>query len=158
MRLEPSQSLSKKALPVWRLRAFFESFFVALVPIGYGVFVYFFELPLWILWILISGYMAYLVITVFIIPPIRWKKWRYDVLADEIDLQRGVFVVKRTLIPMSRVQHVDTEQGPLLRKYKLAAVSISTAATVHQIPSLTMEVADELRDRIAELAAVAEDE
>ncbi len=100
----------------------------------------------------------YLIVTVIIIPPIRWKRWRYDVLTDEIDLMHGVFIVKRTLIPMTRVQHVDTEQGPLLRKYKLAVVSISTAATVHRIPSLTIEVADELRDRIAELATVAEDE
>jgi membrane protein YdbS with pleckstrin-like domain len=158
LRHEPSQFLSKKALPVWRLRACFESLFVALIPIGYGVLVYFFSIPLWIFWILLSGFIIYFIITVFVIPPLQWKKWRYEVLADEIDLQRGVFIVKRTLIPMTRVQHVDTEQGPLLRRYKLAAVSISTAATVHQIPSLTMEVADELRDRIAELAAVAEDE
>ncbi|MFC0470224.1 PH domain-containing protein [Halalkalibacter kiskunsagensis] len=158
MRLEPSQFLSEKALPVWRLRAFLESLFVALVPIAYGIIIYFFSVPLWILWILLSGYIIYVVLTVVIIPPLRWKRWRYDVLADEIDLQRGFFIRKRTLIPMSRVQHVDTEQGPLLRKYKLAAVSISTAATVHQIPSLTIEIADELRDRIAELAAVVEDE
>ncbi|WP_332693161.1 PH domain-containing protein [Halalkalibacter lacteus] len=158
MRLEPSQFLSEKALPVWRLRAFVESLFVALVPITYGIIIYFFSVPLWILWILLSGYIIYVVLTVVIIPPLRWKRWRYDVLADEIDLQRGFFIRKRTLIPMSRVQHVDTEQGPLLRRYKLAAVSISTAATVHQIPSLTIEVADELRDRIAELAAVVEDE
>lgn len=158
MRHKPSQSLSPKALPVWRLHAFFESLFVALVPIGYGAFLYFFSIPVWILWGLIGCYSLYLILVVWIIPPVRWKRWRYDVLADEIDLMHGVFIVKRTLIPMTRVQHVDTEQGPLLRRYKLAVVSISTAATVHRIPSLTIEVADELRDRIAELAAVAEDE
>ncbi|MFC0559951.1 PH domain-containing protein [Halalkalibacter alkalisediminis] len=158
MRLEPSQPLSKKALPLWRLQAFFESLFVALVPIGYGVLLYFFDFRVWVLWPLITGYLVYIIVTVLIIPPMRWKRWRYDVLADEIDLQRGVFIVKRTIIPMTRVQYVDTEQGPLSKRYQLATVSISTAATVHQIPSLTMEVADELRDRIAELAAVAEDE
>jgi membrane protein YdbS with pleckstrin-like domain len=158
LRLEPSQSLSERALPVWRIRALLESFFVALIPITYGVIVYLFSVPLWGLWLLLSLYLLYVILTAVILPPIRWRRWRYDVLANEIDLQSGVFIVKRTLIPMSRVQHVDTEQGPLLRKYKLAAVSISTAATVHQIPSLTIEVADELRDRIAELAAVVVDE
>ncbi|WP_227936254.1 PH domain-containing protein [Alkalihalobacillus deserti] len=158
MRLEPTQFLSKKALSLWRLQAFFESLFVAFVPSGYGALIYFFDFPLWILWILIIGYLLYLILTTLIIPPLRWKRWRYDVLADKIDLQRGVFIVKRTLIPMARVQHVDTEQGPLSKRYQLAAVSISTAATVHRIPSLTIEVADELRDRIAKLAAVAEDE
>lgn len=158
LRPEPSKSLSRKALPAWRLQAFVESLFVALVPIAYGVLLYFFQFPFWILWGLIGCYLLYLFLFVYLLPPLRWKRWRYDVLAEEIDLKHGVFIVKRTLIPMSRVQHVDTEQGPLLRRYQLAAVSISTAATVHRIPSLTIEVADELRDRIAQLAAVAEDE
>ncbi len=158
MRSEPSQTLSKLALPVWRLQAFLESLLVALIPIGYGILLYFFSLPLWILWVMIGCFILFVILFVIIIPPIRWKRWRYEVSEHEIDLKHGVFIVKRTLIPMTRVQHVDTEQGPLLRKYKLAVVSISTAATVHRIPSLTLEVADELRDRIAVLAAVAEDE
>jgi len=53
--------------------------------------------------------------------------------------------VKRTLIPMIRVQHVDSSQGPLLKKYRLASVTISTAATVHEIPALDEEEAEELR-------------
>ena len=118
LRLEPSQSLSQKALPLWRLQAFFESLFVLLIPVGYGVLLYFFEFPFWLLWIFITGYLVYVLVTVLIIPPIRWKRWRYDVLADEIDLQRGVFIVKRTIIPMTRVQHVDTEQGPLSKRYQ----------------------------------------
>ncbi|WP_088102145.1 PH domain-containing protein [Halalkalibacter urbisdiaboli] len=158
MRPIPSKRLSEKALPVWRLQAFFESLFFALIPVAYGVLIYFFSLPFWILWTLIGLYAVYAGLVVFILPGVRWRRWRYDVLDQEIDLQHGVFIVKRTLIPMIRVQHVDTEQGPLLRRYRLAAVSISTAATVHKIPSLTLEVADELRDRIAALAAVAEDE
>ena len=32
---------------------------------------------------------------------------------------------------MVRVQHVDTEQGPILRKYDLSSITISTAATSH---------------------------
>ncbi|WP_100407270.1 PH domain-containing protein [Bacillus solitudinis] len=158
MRSLPSQQISVKALPAWRLQAFFESLLFALLPIGYGVLLYFFSFPYWILWTLIGLYLLLVIMTVFILPSLRWRHWRYDVLEQEIDLQHGVFIVKRTLIPMTRVQHVDTEQGPLLRRYKLAAVSISTAATVHKIPSLTLEIADELRDRIAALASVAEDE
>ena len=50
-------------------------------------------------------------------PNIRWKIWRYEVREQEIEIQSGLFIVKRTLIPMVRVQHVDTEQGPILKKY-----------------------------------------
>lgn len=85
-------------------------------------------------------------------------RWRYEVRASEIELQHGLFIVKHTLIPMVRVQHVDTAQGPILRKYNLAGITVSTAATNHVIPALVTEEADELRNRISALAKVAEDD
>lgn len=42
--------------------------------------------------------------------------------------------------------------------YKLATVSISTAATTHEIPALYEEDATSLRDRISNLAMVDEDD
>ncbi|WEG18411.1 PH domain-containing protein [Alkalihalophilus pseudofirmus] len=158
MRAAPSTFLPEKARSVWRLQAFFESLLVALFPIAYGVLIYFFDFPLWILFSLIGFYLIFVLITVFILPPIRWRRFTYDVLEGEVDIQFGVLIVRRQLIPMTRVQHVDTEQGPLLRRYKMADVTITTAATSHRIPTLSVEVADELRDRIARLAAVAYDE
>ncbi|MDY7222289.1 PH domain-containing protein [Halalkalibacterium halodurans] len=159
MRPAPEQTISKKALPVWRIQASLKSILVLLLPVGYMIARYFFAgLPLWPLWPLLALFVLYVIVSVFIYPIVLWRKWRYDVLEQEIDLQYGVLIVRRTLIPMTRVQHVDTEQGPLLRKYQLAAVTISTASSVHRIPALSLEVADRLRDRIAVLAAVAEDE
>ncbi|UOE92276.1 PH domain-containing protein [Alkalihalobacillus sp. LMS39] len=158
MRGEPTQRISKKALPVWRIKAGIDSAIFALFPIGYGIAISFFSFPFWILWVLIAMVFTYSVVSIFIMPILRWKRWRFDVLEDEIDLQHGVFVVKRTLVPMIRVQHVDTEHGPILRKYGLATVTISTAATVHRIPALPFEQADELRDSISKLATVADED
>ena len=73
-------------------------------------------------------------------------------------MQHGVFVIERTLVPMVRVQHVDTTQGPLLRKYQLATIYISTAATRHEIPAIDLQEAEELRHSISALARVAEDD
>ncbi len=84
--------------------------------------------------------------------------WRYEVREHEVELQYGVFVVKRVLVPMIRVQHVDTSEGPILRKYKLANVTIATAATVHEIPALDVEKADQLRDYISQLAREAKED
>jgi len=94
---------------------------------------------------------------VWFIPRVRWRRWRYAVSDRDIELQQGVLIVTRTLIPMSRVQHVDTRPGPILRHYGLASVAIATAAGTKEIPALAVEVADALRDRIAALAGVAED-
>ncbi|GAE29081.1 PH domain-containing protein [Alkalihalobacillus hemicellulosilyticus] len=158
MREKPTETLPEKALPLFRLQAAIQCIITALVPIGYGVLLYFFSFPFWILWILIATWMIHMIFTVIVFPPIKWKRWSYEVLGEEIDLQYGVIIMKRTLVPMARVQHVDTVQGPLLKKYQLSAVTISTAATVHTIPALSQEVADHLRDQIAALAAVAKDD
>jgi uncharacterized protein len=92
-----------------------------------------------------------------LIPPLRHRRWRYAVRDEEIDLHHGTFVVRRTLVPMRRVQHVDTQAGPLLGSFSLAAVAFHTAAGATTIPALESYSAEEVRARVAELARVAGD-
>ena len=87
-----------------------------------------------------------------LVPELRWRRWRWEVREHEIDLQRGILVVRRTLIPMARVQHVETERGVIGQALGLATVEIHTAAGSHEIPLLTDLDAGMLRARIAELA------
>ena len=87
-----------------------------------------------------------------VVPELRWRRWRWEVREHEIDLQRGVLVVRRTLIPMARVQHVETERGLIGQALGLSTVEIHTAAGSHQIPLLTDHDAGVIRVRIAELA------
>ncbi|MFC5714289.1 PH domain-containing protein [Thalassorhabdus alkalitolerans] len=158
MRKEPTQRISRKALPVWRFKGALESLFFLSIPVFYGILMYFYDFPQWLLWVFIGLYGILFLFFVWVIPSVRWRRWRYEVHEQEIDLKYGVFIVRRTLIPMIRVQHVDTEQGPLYRRYGLSAVTISTAADVHEIPALTEEVADNLRDQIAMLAQTADED
>ncbi|PSL50560.1 hypothetical protein B0H94_103172 [Salsuginibacillus halophilus] len=158
MRAAPKERISKKALPVWRFKGGLESLFFLAVPVGYYFLMNAFQYPLWLMYVLSAAWVLWAVSLTFIIPAVRWRRWRYEILEEEVDLQYGVIIVRRTLIPMSRVQHVDTEQGPIYRRYKLSAVTISTAATIHQIPALTEEVAAGIRDRISNLAETAEDD
>ncbi len=95
---------------------------------------------------------------VVVAPPIRWRIWRYRVTENHLFLQRGLFVVRRTLIPLVRVQNVDTIQGPLARRFGLSEVVVATAASTTTIPALSDPVAEALRDRIADLARVARDD
>lgn len=98
------------------------------------------------------------VVTALIIPKLRWKRWRYQIYDQEIYIQHGILIVTRTVVPMIRVQHVDTQQGPILKKYGLSTLQISTAATTHEIPALLEEEAADLRDQISELARVEQDD
>ncbi len=87
-----------------------------------------------------------------VVPALRWRRWRYEISEDEVDLQRGIVWVSRTLVPLARIQHVDTQSGPLQRRFGLATVVFYTAAGPNQIPELSAPVAARVRDRIAELA------
>lgn len=97
-------------------------------------------------------------LVIFFIPEIRWQRWSYQVDEHEIDLQSGILIITRTLVPVKRVQHVDTRQGPILRSYGLADVTISTAATTHRIPALEEETAEAVRDRISKFARLAKED
>jgi len=87
-----------------------------------------------------------------LVPELRWRRWRWEVREHEIDLQRGILVVRRTLIPMARVQHVETERGLIGQALGLSTVEIHTAAGSHEIPLLRDYDAGVIRARIAELA------
>ena len=87
-----------------------------------------------------------------VVPELRWRRWRWEVREHEIDLQRGILVVRRTLIPMARVQHVETERGLIGQALGLSTVEIHTAAGSHAIPLLRDGDAGTIRARIAELA------
>lgn len=156
MRGQPSHRIHPNALNVWRIHGAIEGGIACLAAVAAFILAFKTAMPLWIAVIVACAALLLFYFLAGPVPNWRWRRWRYEVQNDEVDLQRGVWIVKRTLIPMARVQHVDTKQGPILRKYGLATVAISTAATTHEIPALSEADAASLRDRIAELARIEE--
>ncbi|GGA92721.1 PH domain-containing protein [Ornithinibacillus halotolerans] len=158
MRKPPIHLISKDAIKAWQITAIlYEAIAWILTVIGFVLHIVI-DFPLWIVLIVLGITLISTYITVFLLPKLRWKRWRYEVFEQEIYIQHGILIVNRTLIPMIRVQHVETKQGPILKKFDLATVSISTAATTHEIPALSNEVASDLRDKISALAKVDEDD
>lgn len=96
-------------------------------------------------------------VVVAVAPVLRWRRWRYEIRDDEIDLRHGTFTVRRTLVPIRRVQHVDTEVGPLQDAFGLATVKFHTAAGATEIPALDKGEAEQVRTRVAELARTRDD-
>ena len=155
---QPHKRISERALTVWRITGVIITLFLLFFLGGVMTLIVLFDWPVWISVVAIILFLLTAYIAIFLVPHLRWKHWRYEVREQEIEIQRGIFVIKSTLVPMVRVQHVDTEQGPLLRKYNLATVTISTAATVHGIPALDVEEAEEMRHAISRLARVADED
>jgi uncharacterized protein len=98
-----------------------------------------------------------LLVCVPLVPSLRWRNWRWEVRPEAIDIRRGTFTIRRTLVPMLRVQHVDTTRGVVEQSLDLATVVVHTAAGSHQIPLLSVADAAEVRDRIADLARTADE-
>jgi membrane protein YdbS with pleckstrin-like domain len=100
---------------------------------------------------------AFAVASTVVVPVLRFRTWRYAVREEEIDLRHGAWVIRRTIVPMARVQHVDTTRTPLGQLFGLATLTVHTAAGKHEVPGLDIATADRLRDEIARRARVPDD-
>lgn len=114
--------------------------------------------PGWILAVTGAAAAALAVMELAVLPGIQYRTWRYAITDKEIDLHYGYWVRKRTLIPMPRIQHVNSKQGPVQKGHGLASVTFATAAGSHLIPDLSEEEAERVRRLITELAGAADDE
>ena len=150
---DPTRTLAPEARTLWTLTALGQA--LALFLVGGALGARFVPDGLRLPVLVLAATAA--VIHVGVLPGLRWRRWRYEVRAQEIDLQRGAFTVRRTLVPMNRVQHVDTRRTVVSEMFGLAAVVFHTAAGANEIPALREAEAAEIRDRIADLAATAED-
>lgn len=115
MRTEPKYQIPKKGLTVWRLYGILETLVAIIIAGAVSFATYYFEWPKYIYFIAAAIVIIIALLEIWIFPNIRWRIWRYEVREQEIEIQSGLFIVKRTLIPMVRVQHVDTGQGPILK-------------------------------------------
>ena len=148
----PSLRIHKNSIKAWKLTGLIWGWSLYLLP-AFLIYLTITEEnfnPWYILISMVIVVSLHLLMTI-IFPKIRWKRWRYEVDEKGVDLQRGIIITKRTIIPINRIQHVDTEQGPIYRKYGLSSISLSTAATTHEIPALDDETANVLRNMISEL-------
>lgn len=155
---EPQKRLSKDAVTVWMIS---ETIYNIIGFIILGILLYlddwfsWKEWIGWILWVLVS-FSVLGVVWSFISPLLLYKSWRYDVNEEFLQLKSGVFNEKQQLVPMTKIQSVATNQGPILRKYGLCTVSVETMGSSHAIPALPKEVAESLRNQIAQFAKIKE--
>src|SRR6056297_2334516 len=90
-----------------------------------------------------------------------YRRWRYELQADALELERGVLTQVETAVPYVRVQHVDTQRDPLDRALGLGKVVVYTAGSRGAdvtVPGLTVEDARALRNRLRDLAIESEPE
>jgi membrane protein YdbS with pleckstrin-like domain len=159
--IEARLRLSHKALEVWKIYGLIELCIYAILLCVSFLLNYLWTLHSWVestLYVLLIFYIVLIPLKLIVFPKIRWKYFFYEVKEDEIDIQDGIFIIKRTLIPTIKIQKLNISQGPILKKYGLATVTITTAASEETIPALPYDDAKRLRERIGKVVKVANDE
>ena len=152
----PAHQLDPKVKTVWRINdAIWLTvvFLCCFVPFAIAAMV---DPATWMFVVLVAvavAYAACLIVWLIVLPPIR-----YELSSDYLDIAKGIVWRKRFVIPFIRVQNTDTRQGPILRAFGLSSVTVATAAGEHEIPGLGADVAEQLRDRAAELARLAQED
>ncbi len=153
MSMEPTRQLDPRMVRVWRIHqaiALVSELVIAaasclLVP----------EFWMLVLWgCILVAQLVFLIA----IPRISYRRWRYEVTTTDVLVRSGLIVVTTSVIPMVRVQHVETTQGPILKANGLASVTITTAGSKFQIPGLATAEAETLRDQVAVLARIAQED
>lgn len=154
----PSRRLDQRMLRVWYASSLALIAGTVVVGAAATLAVRWFEGPLLIPLIITAALVVIELADMAISPRVEYATWRFDVTPTDVDLYHGVFVKKRVIVPLVRVQHVETKQGPFLKANGLAAVRISTAGESFEIPGLEADDANTLRDRVAELARLAKED
>src|SRR5690625_5811113 len=85
-------------------------------------------------------------------PILLQKTWRYDIDENYIQLKYGFINKHSLIIPMSRVEYVNTNQGPILRYYNLSVLTIGTITSANQISPISVAEAAETSGIILYLA------
>lgn len=84
-----------------------------------------------------------------------YRSWEYQVREDALYLERGVFTHVKTVVPFVRVQHIDTNRGPIDRLLGLSSLVVYTAGSRGAdvtVPGLTPADAEDLQERLKLLA------
>lgn len=154
----PRHSLSPNAVKYWRMEELISNVIAGVILAVLLYLDWRFGWYSWIGWVLIGLAVIFLIGIFWSIlsPPLTYKSWRYDLDEEFLHLQFGIWSRTEQLVPMTKIQAVSLTQGPLMRKYKLASLSVETMGSSHAIPALPKEKAAELRVRIAHFAKIKE--
>lgn len=138
------RALNKKAINCMRMTALIGTVVLIIISI---VFVILLRDVIWLM-IVLGVLLTLNVISVIVVPIIRYKRYKYRITDDEIDVIEGFLWVKRDIVPIERLHKIEIAQGPIDRMYKLAKVQVTTAGGDVTIRFLERDVADSIADTL----------
>jgi uncharacterized protein len=108
------------------------------------------DFPLWLQVLVIGGLGLWAAVDLALVPR-RVRAIGYHERADDLLIRRGLLWQRVVAVPYGRLQYVDIEAGPIMRKLGLCTVQLKTAsaATDATIPGAVRSEGARLRDELA---------
>lgn len=83
-------------------------------------------------------------------PQVFFRRYRYRLDDDKLEIRRGVITISHILVPIERIHQVEVQRGPINRAFGLADVIVTTAGGVITVQMLEEDVAERIADRLNE--------
>lgn len=99
--------------------------------------------PDWVIFILAVTYVM-CIIGVIVTPIFRYKRYRYCINEEKIDIIEGFWFITEEIAPIERVHQIEVNQGPIDRMFGLGKVTATTAGGSVTIRFLEKECADKI--------------
>lgn len=148
--MKKSQHLPERIKKVWKISALLSLVVGSVMCAVIYWVVDHFDWPGWINYIAWTLVLLDFVVELLIIP-YRYRFWLYQITTTDVEIESGFFLHKQTAIPISRIQNVTLQAGPLFQLFHLQSVKIETAAAAHEIAGVLPESAVQLKQRLMEL-------
>lgn len=94
--------------------------------------------------------VVYVLLVAFLLisPLIFYKRYRYKMDSDKVDIRKGVLWITHLMVPIERIHQVDVIKGPINRLFGLADVRITTAGGTAVIQYLEEDVAEQIVEHL----------
>jgi uncharacterized protein len=122
----PAEQVSPRAVLWWRLRSLIGLLVVLLPQLG-ALILFSPDAPTW-LWVSTVGTALAGGLYVGLVPPLRYRISRWEITPEAVYTLSGWLVREWRIAPISRIQTVDTERGPLQQLLELADLTVTTAS------------------------------
>jgi membrane protein YdbS with pleckstrin-like domain len=122
----PRHLVSSRAIPYWTVRALGGWLVVVVAQVLFMVFVRDGQMGWHVIALAVTVVAA--VAHLIVMPQWRFRVHRWEVTANAVYTQAGWFSQERRIAPISRIQTVDTERGPLEQLFGLSNVTVTTAS------------------------------
>ncbi len=142
VRPEPTNTLPDGVRAMWLCEDAISVLLV--VAVAFGIAAAVDALMPWLPLVAAVGGLAHVVL----VPRERHRRYRWELHEEELDLLHGVWSVTRTIVPLTRIQHVAVQRTGWTGLFGLVIVRAYTAAGGTTIPGLERAQADDVRDRI----------